>query len=173
MLKIFSTQLSGIFKTINEDEFAFEDSARLLAQAAVGDGHIYIAGFSELQGLIAQVSEGIDSLPACLPFNDIDEVTSADRVLIATRNHTDKDANALAHTLYERNIPFVAMSSITDEEEGLNQLADVHIDMHVKRGLVPSETGGRIGFPHLLTALYILHGIQFTLLELLEEYKDE
>ncbi|WP_050616619.1 DUF2529 domain-containing protein [Bacillus testis] len=172
MLKIFSTQLSGVFKAINDDEFAFEDAARLLAQAAVGDGTIYIAGFAEMKGLIPQATEGTDALPSCKPFNQLDGVTTADRVLLAVRHHNDPEAIKLAKDLYDRQIPFVAMSTVVNDENGIQDWCDVHLDLRVKRGLVPADNGGRIGFPALMAALYAYHGIHFTLTELLEEYQD-
>ena len=61
MLKIFSTQLNSLFKKVMEkEEFNMEDAARLLAQAAVGDGTIYIHGFGEMDGVTKEALNGIE-----------------------------------------------------------------------------------------------------------------
>ena len=100
-------------------------------------------------------------------------LTSTDRVLLITRYHDDKEAIEIANSLYELQIPFVALSTIKDTAQaGLQDLADVHIDLKLKRGLVPTETGERMGFPSLLTALYAFHGISLTLKELLDELEE-
>ncbi|WP_019243234.1 MULTISPECIES: DUF2529 family protein [Bacillus] len=173
MLKIFSTQLSGIFKTISEDEFSIEDAARLLAQAIIGDGSIYIHGFDEMKGIYSQASEGIEQIPNCKPLlnnGEIAPITDVDRALIISRFSHDVRAIELAGELQKSNVSFVALSTIQDEQlPGLHQLADVHIHLPLKRGLVPTETGERAGFPTLLIALYAFHGISLTLQELLDE----
>ena len=52
MSKMLSTQLNGLFQKIvqNEDE-AIEETARLLAQASVGQGRVYFACFDEMQAI--------------------------------------------------------------------------------------------------------------------------
>ncbi|MGN1387952.1 MAG: DUF2529 domain-containing protein [Bacillus sp. (in: firmicutes)] len=173
MLKIFSTQLSGLFKAISQDEYAIEDAARLLAQAVIGDGHIYIHGFKEMKGVVAEALEGTDALPHCKAMPDIEQISSVDRVLLFTRNSDDQEALALAEKLEELNVPFIGVSTVHDEmKTGLHDLAHIHINLNVKRGLVPTETGERVGYPSLLVALFTYHGIQLTLSELLEEIAD-
>lgn len=52
MLKIFTTQLTGIFSRIQDKESdAIEDGARLLAQAVISGHSIYLYGANELQGV--------------------------------------------------------------------------------------------------------------------------
>lgn len=61
MLKMFSTQLTGLFNRIQDkEEFSIEDGARLLAQAAVGDGSIYICGLKEMAAVEAEATEGAE-----------------------------------------------------------------------------------------------------------------
>ncbi|MEH6943626.1 DUF2529 family protein [Bacillus sp. JJ722] len=177
MLKIFTTQLNGIFKNITEDEFIIEDAARLLAQAAISDGGIYIHGFKEMQGVLSQAIEGDEAIPHCKPLfvnNRLVSLSPVDRVILVSRHSHDEDALQLAHQLINEQIPFIALSSIVDsQQEGLQTLADLHIDLKLKRGLVPTETGERIGYPALLIALYVLYAINLTLIELLNELHEE
>ena len=173
MLKIFSTQLSGLFKNISQDEFALEDAARLLAQAVIGDGHIYIHGFKEMKGIVSEALEGIDAIANCKVMPNIEQISSVDRVLLFTRNSDDPEAITLAKQLEDLNVPFVGVSTVHDEmKTGLHDLAHIHINLNVKRGLVPTDTGERVGFPSLLVALFAYHGIQLTLSELLDEIAD-
>ena len=173
MLKIFSTQLSGLFKNISQDEFALEDAARLLAQAVIGDGHIYIHGFKEMKGVVSEALEGIDAIANCKVMPNIEQISSVDRVLLFTRNSDDPEAITLAKQLEELNVPFVGVSTVHDDmKTGLQDLAHIHINLNVKRGLIPTDTGERVGFPSLLVALFAYHGIQLTLSELLDEIVD-
>ncbi|MGN1400491.1 MAG: DUF2529 domain-containing protein [Bacillus sp. (in: firmicutes)] len=173
MSRIFSTQLTAIFNRISKDEFVIEDAARLLAQAAVGDGHIYIKGFGEMQGVALQATEGPELLHSCQTFplsEPLSGVSSMDRVLICSKYSNDVEAVEWAKELVKADIPFVAISTVQDEEEaGLDKLADIHIDLGLKRGLVPTETGDRIGYPSLMAALFAYHCIYLSMQELLEE----
>ncbi len=172
-MKIFTTQLTGLFQSISKDEFAFEDAARLLAQAAAGQGNIYIYGSREMAGLVNQVLESQDPLPQAKPLSfdgSSIQAKPVDRVILATRLHDDEEAVALAEQLYTKNIPFVALSTIHDaDRQGIESKADVHIDLKVKRGLIPADDGSRSGYPSLMAALFVIHIIQNTLSELLDE----
>lgn len=177
MLKMFTTQLTGLFKKISEqEEFAFEDGARLLAQAPAGDGTIYLFGINEMKAVLSEATEGAEPLrfAKTLTKEEADVLTIADRVLIISRYSSDKEAVQLASILKEKGIPFAAISSLSDPAPGggpdLVQLADVHINLWLTKGLLPDEEGGRFGFPFSMAALYAYYGLSFTLNEILDEY---
>jgi hypothetical protein len=174
MLKMFSTQLAGLFKKIQEDNYGFEDSSRLLAQSAIGDGCIYIHGFHEMTGIMQEAFYGAEPFPYAKPYDPKIPLTIADRVLLFTRYANDKDAIDFACKLKEEQIPFAAVATSTQNElNTLEQLADVFIDLRLQRGLIPDDNGNRIGFPHLMSALFAYYGIKFTLEEILTEYNEE
>ncbi|MGE6377238.1 DUF2529 domain-containing protein [Peribacillus muralis] len=175
MLKIFSTQLSGIFKKMMDNEaFEMEDAGRLLAQAAVGDGAIFIQGFDEMQGVTSEALDGAEPFPKAKRYEHGETISREDRFLIFTRHSDDREALKLAHALREKDIPFVAIStSVSSNEESLMDLADVHIDLRINRGLIPDETGNRFGYPTLIAALFAYYGIKFTLEEIIQEYQNE
>lgn len=179
MLKMFSTQISGLFKKILEgEEFSFEDCARLLAQASIGDGTIYIHGFGEMQGVLPEALEGAEPFPNVNPlFNEKNEqapLAIADRVLLFSRYSDDREAVKLALGLREYGIPFTAVSTLVPSaEQSLDLLADVHIDLRLQKGLLPDENGNRVGFPSLMAALFAYYGIKFTLDEILSEYAED
>ncbi|MBH9788348.1 DUF2529 family protein, partial [Clostridioides difficile] len=50
MSKILTTKLSGLLqRIIQNEEDAIEETARLLAQAAIGEGNVYFDCFGEMQ----------------------------------------------------------------------------------------------------------------------------
>ncbi|KMY55690.1 hypothetical protein AC623_18570 [Bacillus sp. FJAT-27231] len=171
MLKMFTTQLNGLFQRITDKEAdQIEDGARLLAQAVVGEGRIYIKGFQEMKAVEAEAVSGADSLSSIQPFDSADAITQSDRVLLVSRFAHDSEALTTAAALEERGIPFVAVAGlILEEKDSLYELADVFIDTKVTKGLLPSENGGRTGFPSSLAALYIYFALKLTIDEILQE----
>ncbi len=100
MLKIFSTQLSGYFSRVSQkEEMNIEDSARLLAQALVGEGFIYLHGTNEMEGVVAEALFGAEPMKQAKRLFENGkevEVTSADRVLLISRFSTDEEVVAIA-----------------------------------------------------------------------------
>jgi DNA-binding MurR/RpiR family transcriptional regulator len=175
MLKMFTTQLSGLFQKIAEkEEYQLEDAARLLSQAPAGDGFIYILGTAEMQGVAFEACSGAEVLRYSKIISDpqLAELSSSDRVLLFSRFSTDEEAVRLAFLLAEKGIPFVSVCSILEEDEPgpLATLADVHIELHLTKGLLPDENGNRFGFPALMAALFVYHALKFTIDEMLAEY---
>ncbi|WP_284036680.1 DUF2529 domain-containing protein [Neobacillus sp. 114] len=175
MLKMFTTQLTGLFKRIEEkEEFAFEDAARLLAQAPVGDGSIYIYGEKEMKAVAAEAVDGAEPLKSAraLSMESVADLDIADRVLIFARISTDEAPLSIASQLQEKGIPFVAVSTAVDESTGgLAEIADVHIDLRLTKGLLPDEFGNRIGYPSSMAALFVYYGLKFTIEEIIAEYE--
>lgn len=169
MLKMFATQLTGVFKRIVEnEEFSFEDGARLLAQAPIADGAIYILGTKEMKAVEFEGLEGAEPLRFARSFADVDELTNADRVIIFTRSSGDSEALAIAEQLQVKEIPFVAVSTGGGH---LDELADVHINLGLKQGLLPDDLGNRYGYPASIAALFVYYGLKFTIDEILAEYE--
>ncbi|MED4202850.1 DUF2529 domain-containing protein [Neobacillus mesonae] len=173
MLKMFTTQLTGLFKKIADNEdFSFEDGARLLAQAAAGNGSIYLFGVGEMKAVEFESLEGAEPLQSAkvLDLAAISELTDADRVVLFARSSTDEDALQAAQMLQEKNIPFVGVSTAMSEG-GLSEMADVYIDLGLKKGLIPDDFGGRIGYPSSMAGLFAYYGLKFTIDEILAEYE--
>lgn len=164
-MKMFTTQLTGLFKRIEEKaEFSFEDGARLLAQGQT----IYLVGFREMKAVEFEALEGAEPLKGAL--TNVDAATSADRVLLFTRTSADGDALELAAKLLEKDIPFVAVSTSVSDGK-LEEMADVHINLQLAKGLLPDDFGNRYGYPSSMAALYVYYGLKFTIDEILAEYE--
>ncbi|MGD7007141.1 DUF2529 domain-containing protein [Metabacillus sp. 84] len=177
MLKIFTTQLSGQFQRIqSQEEFSIEDGGRLLAQGCAGDGTIYIHGFGELSGIVAEAVDSLEPFPNAKPLfeekGSMASVLPADRVLIFTRFASDEEAVQLAEALQKDGIPVVAVSAV-DGENKLAAAADIHIDSKLKKPMIPAEDGSRYGFPAIMTGLYVYYALRFTVEEILSEYREE
>ncbi|WHZ03032.1 DUF2529 domain-containing protein [Neobacillus sp. YX16] len=165
MMKMFTTQLTGLFKRIEEKaEFSFEDGARLLAQGQT----IYLVGFREMKAVEFEALEGAEPLKGALP--NVDAATPADRVLLFTRTSADEDALELAAKLKEKDIPFVAVSTSVPDGK-LEEIADVHINLQLLKGLLPDDFGNRYGYPSSMAGLYVYYGLKFTIDEILAEYE--
>jgi hypothetical protein len=176
MLKMFSTQLTGLFKRIQDkEEFAFEDAARLIAQAAVSEGSIFLFGHLEMEAIVLEATVGAEPLRFAKKFpSELADIQESDRAIIITRYSTDIKAIECGKRLQEIGVPFVAISTKMDSEtEDLFDLADVTLNLQLTKGLLPDETGNRYGLPTSMAALYAYYGLKFTFDEILAEYEEE
>lgn len=82
---MLSTQLTGLFQRITEHEKTLEEIARLLAQAAVGEGTIFIAAFGEMKAVTAAAIYGAEPLTAAREWKPDSLVTGTDRVFILAK----------------------------------------------------------------------------------------
>ncbi|MBO9130097.1 DUF2529 domain-containing protein [Bacillus sp. 165] len=174
MLKIFSTQLTGYFKQIAEkEELNIEDGARLLAQALVGHGTIYIHGTKEMEAIVLEATMGEEPLTNTKPLfteGKMANITPADRVLLFTRFSNDQVTIELAKKLQDEGVAVVGVSALQDAIDSLQQVVDVHIDTKLTKGLIPDEDGTRYGFPSIMTGLFAYYGVVFTIKEILADY---
>lgn len=163
MSKILTTQLTGLLQRIEKGEEDIFDSARLLAQAAVGEGTVYFACFGIMEGVEYQVLNVDSPFVKGAIWTEEVEVTSADRVIIFTKSANDKEAMSLAKKLDEQFIPFAAVASEEANDENLlSNLAYTYISLKVRGGLLPhpEKLGERIVFPHLFAALYVYEAVK-------------
>lgn len=177
MLKIFTTQLTGYFKRIQEkEEFHIEDGARVLAQAIIGDGSIYIYGKDEMLAIGLEATKSQEPLPSTkllTSIKEIEHLTSTDRVLLVSRTSTDPHILDAAQRLQEHGISTVGISPVEKENalSSLEDFVDVHIDTKLLKPLIPDDEGNRYGFPAIMTALYAYYGLHLTIKEIITEYE--
>ncbi|OCA82371.1 hypothetical protein A8F94_20935 [Bacillus sp. FJAT-27225] len=176
MLKMFSTQLTGLLGRIySKQEENFEDAARLLAQAAAGQGKIYIYGAEEMASVGLEAIKGAEPLKRAAIWEPSSPpaLTPADRAIIVSRFSSDPDLVKVAGILHQEGVPYVSICTKEEEKDStLTDLADVHIDLFLKKGLLPDETGGRYGYPAPIAALYVYYALKFTIDEMLAEYEE-
>lgn len=176
MLKMFTTQLSGLFKRLYEkEEEAIEDSARILAQALGGEGKIFICATNEMKAVVAEAlysSEPLQGAEEWTSDHTLESISPNDRFLFFSRTSDDQELLPFGQTLTKEYIPFVSVSTIMSADSpGLHTKADVHIDLKLTKGLLPDDEGNRFGYPASIAALFVYYGIKFTLDEFIKEYE--
>lgn len=175
MLKLFTTQVATLLKRISEEEeFQIEDGARLLAQAPIGDGSIYLFGTNEMKAVELEALFGAEPLKGAKALNtsNLDFLSEADRVLLISRFSTDEEAVEVANALWDKGIPFVSVSTIVDEEaeSPVSDSADVFIDLKLTKGLLPEEFGNYFCLPFPLVGLFAYYAMKIEIDEMLSEY---
>ena len=178
MSKILTTQLTGLFQRIQQsEEEPIEETARLLAQAAIGQGTIYFAAFGEMEAVAIHAELGANPFAKFARYTDEVELLPADRLIIFTQHATDEQALKLAQKLHDNFIPFAAVASeVAETGNKLSELAYTYISLKVRGGILPHPTklGERIVFPHLMAALYIYEAIKMEFDEMLvDDDEDE
>jgi len=174
MLKIFTTQLNGVFQKILKQEEVFEDASRFLAQAIVGEGKVYVQGAKEFSGIISEIKYGEDTPQSFEPLfeeGQMKSLSSVDRVLLFAKHADDEEVIHIANILTKNGIGFVVVSTVL-ENDSLSNLADIFINYELTRKLVPTEEGDRIGLPTLLTGLFIYHCLLLTINEILTDFDE-
>lgn len=159
---MLSTQLTGLFQRISQREETIEEIARLLAQAAIGEGTIFIAAFGEMKAVAAAALEGTEPLPSAREWKPESLLTSADRVFILAKKD---EGDELAGRLSDAAIPFAMLIA----ESKQSDLPEVMLSLGIDGGILPAESGGRTVVPHALGALYVYHSIKLMMDEMLKE----
>lgn len=167
-MKMFTTQLSGLLDRIaNNNEESIEETARLLAQATVGEGRVIIAGFDESTVVQTVATASEKPFVGAVPYDSTLKIGHADRVWIFTRAANDSRVLELARSLAEDFIPFAAVAPEKDVDLELADLAMTYISTGILRGLLPGEDGERIVEPHALAALFIYEAVKISYDEML------
>ncbi|QTD43508.1 DUF2529 family protein [Sporosarcina sp. Te-1] len=162
MVKILTTQVGGLLQRIGTaGEEPIEETARLLAQAAIGEGRVIFAVFDEMEAVLLSAQFGAEPFQGAIRYEDNMDISSADRVWILARSAQDDRALALARHLAEQFIPFAATAGEkAGEQNELSDLAYTYIPTGLTKGLLPGPTGERIVQPHALAALFIYEAVK-------------
>jgi hypothetical protein len=173
MSKILTTQLTGLLQRIEKtEEEMIGDTARVLAQAGIGEGIVYFACFGELEGIMINALYGADPFKKAARWTPDVQFSSADRVIIFSRSATNEEALALARELNEAFIPFSAVASeVASADNELSELAYTYISLKIRGGILPhpEKLGERIVFPHLMAALYVYEALKMEYDEMVED----
>ncbi|MFE1242693.1 DUF2529 family protein [Fictibacillus sp. NPDC058756] len=176
MLKIFSTQVSGLLKAISDkEEQSIEESSRLLAHTILSEGTVYFKGFGEMEAVVNEALLGENQFRQSVEFSDAswEELLPVDSIVVASRFTDDHEALTFCKTVKDHADCHVILMGGRRKEADLETTADIVIDTKAVRGLVPLDDGSRIGFPSGLTALFAYYSLFLTTEEILEEYDEE
>lgn len=171
-MKMLTTQLSGLLQRIaGSQEESIEETARLLAQAAAGEGTIYFATFGEMDAVYAN-AEASELFPRLAKWTPDNDVTSADRVWILTTHSTHPEALSLAQSLGDSFIPFSALTADKpDENNPLADLAYTYVSVGISKGLLPTDTGDRVVLPYAFAALFVYEAVLLSVREMTEDWE--
>lgn len=170
-MKMLTTQISGLLQRIAMNgEEAIEETARLLAQATIGEGRVIIAGYEDMDAVVSAAKFGADVFTRVIRYEEGMDIDKSDRVWILTRTETDEPALELARDLAGRFIPFAAVASgKADENNELAELAFTYVSTGITRGLLPGDNQERIVHPHSLAALFIYEAVKRSYDEMLSD----
>ncbi|MDJ1112024.1 DUF2529 domain-containing protein [Macrococcus sp. S115] len=166
MFKIFNTQLNGIFKKIEAQEVEIDIAARLLAQAVVGQGKIYVKGFGDLKHFEDFAVESKERLFDSEKFITESLIDHTDRILVMSDTY-DEDCHEFITMLKEKDIDFVLVCNKDERIDVMN-----FIDLSTPRALVPTENFSRIITPHMMAMNFIYYGIYNVMYEMLVEEEE-
>ena len=162
VMKILTTQIGGLLQRIaSNGEESIEETARLLAQATIGQGRVIIAGLGEMGAVTATALTGVEPFQGAFRYVEGMAIESADRVWLLCRSAEDERALDLARLLAERFIPFAALSADKPSEDNvLEDLSYTYVSTGLTRGLLPGDNGERIVQPHAIAALFVYEAVK-------------
>lgn len=161
-MKMLTTQLAGLFQRISQQEESIEETARLLAQAAIGEGTIFLAAFGEMKAVLPVALEGAEPLQKAVEWTSQSIVMPEDRVWILARND---EADELIGRLNDAHLPFAVLFG--EAREGIE--ADAAVSLGIRKGLIPLDDGSRSVHPYAIGALYVFHAVKLAIDEMLAE----
>ncbi|TDL95419.1 DUF2529 family protein [Macrococcus carouselicus] len=163
MIKILGTQLNGIFQKINAQETEIDIAARLLSQAIIGQGTVYVKGFGDLRYFEEFITAGDEKLPDSERMITESVLDKTDRVLIMA-DHYDEAVIEYITDLAENDIDYVLVCNKDERIDSMN-----FIDLSTPRAIVPTEDFSRIITPHVMAMNYIYYILFATIKEMLDE----
>jgi len=168
MMKILATQFNGKLQTLAKQEDELFDVVRLLAQALVGEGTVYVDAYGECEGLYPMLSEGPDQMKRVTKIKDRKTLHAVDRVLIFTPDTERSDllASLARYDAWHTPYAIVTLSDVTETlERSIAPLA-----LKFNKGLLPAEDGSRHRLPSLALCAFLLTHILTQLQEMTEEW---
>lgn len=170
MDKILQTQLTHILNGINKQEEEIEMASRLLAQAIIGEGNIYVRGLGDFELLEAWAAESETALPRMKTFEGIAPITTADRVLVVSK-FVDEPLTTFLQELEEVGIEYVLVcNSRNPVAEVEFDFESVHhfIDLSSPREVIPTPDLERIVNPYVMAFMYIYYQMYALVMEMSE-----
>lgn len=168
---MLTTQIGGLMQRIvGSNEESIEETARLLAQATIGEGRIIISGFNEMDAVRLVAMNGAEIFVGAVAYEENMKIGKEDRVWILARSANEKPALELARLLAKEFIPFAAVAAENDDDDNeLSTLATTYISTGLLKGLLPGNDGKRYVEPHALAALFIYEAVKIAYDEMLAD----
>ena len=124
---MLTTQIRGLLERIAEgQEESMEETARLLAQALVGEGRIVSAVLNELEAVTATALDGVEPLNGAIRYTKELELTTAIASCCSCEGNYPV-ALELARELADQFIPFAVMAADKEDDDNELQLFCVYV----------------------------------------------
>ncbi|PYZ92471.1 hypothetical protein CR194_12420 [Salipaludibacillus keqinensis] len=169
-MKIFDTQLKALTEKLTQYDEDIEDAARILAQSIVSDGRIYWYGENEMKGIVTQACLGEDRIADSFLADESTSFSAMDTLVVMSQDLSENMIETLTNKAVQGQSTVIGIHSNIEDSSVVD--LDFSFTTGVKNGLVPMESGNRIGSPHLLIGLHLYYKLYFAVMEMLEEHTE-
>ncbi|MDK3768185.1 DUF2529 family protein [Staphylococcus pseudintermedius] len=170
MSKMLTTQLTGIFNRLDQQELDIQMAAQSLIQAMGGEGHVYIKGYGDLKCFESYILTSFEKLHSSLALDDypsFDVLDTTDRVLLFGAEYSEEMARDLEQLIADdRDV--VVITNKPKEVESPDHLMHF-INLSTPRPIVYTEDYDKVVQPHLMALNYVYYEIYTQMVEMMRD----
>ncbi|EGQ3497623.1 DUF2529 family protein [Staphylococcus pseudintermedius] len=170
MSKMLTTQLTGIFNRLDQQELDIQMAAQSLIQAMGGEGHAYIKGYGDLKCFESYILTSFEKLHSSLALDDypsFDVLDTTDRVLLFGAEYSEEMARDLEQLIADdRDV--VVITNKPKEVELPDHLMHF-INLSTPRPIVYTEDYDKVVQPHLMALNYVYYEIYTQMVEMMRD----
>ncbi|EJG1257884.1 DUF2529 domain-containing protein [Staphylococcus pseudintermedius] len=170
MSKMLTTQLTGIFNRLDQQELDIQMAAQSLIQAMGGEGHVYIKGYGDLKCFESYILTSFEKLHSSLALDDypsFDVLDTTDRVLLFGAEYSEEMARDLEQLIADdRDV--VVITNKPKEFELPDHLMHF-INLSTPRPIVYTEDYDKVVQPHLMALNYVYYEIYTQMVEMMRD----
>ncbi|EGQ2736301.1 TPA: DUF2529 domain-containing protein [Staphylococcus pseudintermedius] len=170
MSKMLTTQLTGIFNRLDQQELDIQMAAQSLIQAMGGEGHVYIKGYGDLKCFESYILTSFEKLHSSLALDDypsFDVLDTTDRVLLFGAEYSVEMARDLEQLIADdRDV--VVITNKPKEVELPDHLMHF-INLSTPRPIVYTEDYDKVVQPHLMALNYVYYEIYTQMVEMMRD----
>ncbi|EIN4283819.1 DUF2529 family protein [Staphylococcus pseudintermedius] len=170
MSKMLTTQLTGIFNRLDQQELDIQMAAQSLIQAMGGEGHVYIKGYGDLKCFESYILTSFEKLHSSLALDDypsFDVLDTTDRVLLFGAEYSEEMARDLEQLIADdRDV--VVITNKPKEVELTDHLMHF-INLSTPRPIVYTEDYDKVVQPHLMALNYVYYEIYTQMVEMMRD----
>ncbi|WP_019165790.1 DUF2529 family protein [Staphylococcus delphini] len=170
MSKMLTTQLTGIFNRLDQQELDIQMAAQSLIQAMGGEGHVYVKGYGDLKCFESYILTSFEKLHSSLALDDypsFDVLDTTDRVLLFGAEYSEEMARDLEQLIADdRDV--VVITNKPKEVELSDHLMHF-INLSTPRPIVYTEDYDKVVQPHLMALNYVYYEIYTQMVEMMRD----
>ncbi|HGH0908368.1 TPA: DUF2529 family protein [Staphylococcus pseudintermedius] len=170
MSKMLTTQLTGIFNRLDQQELDIQMAAQSLIQAMGGEGHVYIKGYGDLKCFESYILTSFEKLHSSLALDDypsFDVLDTTDRVLLFGAEYSEEMARDLEQLIADDR--YVVVITNKPKEVELPDHLMHFINLSTPRPIVYTEDYDKVVQPHLMALNYVYYEIYTQMVEMMRD----